>query len=413
MTNAEPVKEEHPLVKFKAQLDMRQKDFLSTLPAHIPAERFSRVILTAVQQNKALLWADRQSLFASAMKAASDGLLCDGREAALVIYNTKDGKDEKGRDVWVQKVQYMTMVAGILKKCRNSGELSTIVAKVVYGGDKFRNWIDDAGEHLEYEAGEDQDRNIVRNCFAMAKLKDGSIEAEVLKPADIEKIRSVSRAKNSGPWVDWWEEMAKKSAIRRLSKRLPLSTDLDDLIRRDDTLYDLDGARDEVRGGDKLSLASKYDLIVAGKTQGQATKVGPDRRDNPPPHETKSESGGGSPEVTEASRSAPVANTDAGAANASGSFSQNEQASTAPASSDTHHAKGKGRAGGKQAQAPDKQERDALILGDLLRQGDTLAKQSEGELTEWLYNLNADEQAMITPDQEERWLTIARSGAEL
>ena len=71
----------------------------------------------------------------------------------------------------------------------------------------------------------------------MAKLKDGSIEVEVLKPADIEKIRGVSRSKDKGPWVDWWEEMAKKSSIRRLSKRLPLNTDLDDLIRRDDSLY--------------------------------------------------------------------------------------------------------------------------------------------------------------------------------
>src|SRR5258708_34442980 len=34
--------------------------------------------------------------------------------------------------------------------------------------------------------------------------------------------------------------MAKKSAIRRLSKRLPLNTDLDDLIRRDDALYDFE-----------------------------------------------------------------------------------------------------------------------------------------------------------------------------
>ncbi len=39
--------------------------------------------------------------------------------------------------------------------------------------------------------------------------------------------------------------MAKKSAIRRLAKRLPLNSGLDDLVRRDDELYDLKGARDE------------------------------------------------------------------------------------------------------------------------------------------------------------------------
>lgn len=253
----------NPVAVFRQQVEARQNEFAAALPAHIPAERFVRVILTAVNKNPGLLYADRASLFSSAMMAAADGLLCDGREAALVIYRTKK-KDDQG-ERWIEAVQYMPMVAGILKKVRNSGELSTIVAKVVYAGDHFRNWIDDQGEHLEYEAGENQDRNVVRNAFAMAKLKDGAVEVEVLKPADIEKIRSVSRAKDKGPWVDWWEEMAKKSAIRRLSKRLPLNTDLDDLIRRDDALYDFDGARADAQANQPRSLAGKLDAL-AGST---------------------------------------------------------------------------------------------------------------------------------------------------
>lgn len=251
---------EHPVVVFRQQVEARQSEFAAALPAHIPAERFVRVILTAVNKNPALLLADRASLFSSAMMAAADGLLCDGREAALVIYRTK--KKDRDGERWIDAVQYMPMVAGILKKVRNSGELSTIVAKVVYGGDHFRNWIDDDGEHLEYEAGEDQDRNIIRNAFSMAKLKDGAVEVEVLKPADIEKIRSVSRSKDKGPWVDWWEEMAKKSAIRRLSKRLPLNTDLDDLIRRDDNLYDFDTAREDAAQRQQTSLAGKLDALA-------------------------------------------------------------------------------------------------------------------------------------------------------
>jgi recombination protein RecT len=277
-------KAEHPLAKFKGQLEAKRPEFAAQLPAHIPAERFIRAIQAAVSRDAALLAADRISLFLAAMQAANDGLICDGREAALVIFNAKvKVKDDKGveRDKWIQKVQYMPMVAGILKKIRNSGQLSTIVAKVTYGGDKFRNWIDDNGEHIEHEAAEDQDRNIVRNVFAMAKLKDGAIEVEVLKPADIEKIRSVSRSKDRGPWVDWWDQMAIKSAIRRLSKRLPISTDLDDLIRRDDVLYDLDGAREEGKatGGAKLSLAGKFDLLAGGDASSPQPET-PDTIDN-------------------------------------------------------------------------------------------------------------------------------------
>lgn len=251
----------NPVAIFAQQVKSREQEFAAALPAHIPAERFVRVILTAVNKNPALLYADRATLFSAAMMSAADGLLCDGREAALVIYRTRK-KDEDG-ERWIDAVQYMPMVAGILKKVRNSGELSTIVAKVVYAGDRFKNWIDNEGEHLEYEAGDAQDRNIVLCAFAMAKLKDGAIEVEVLKPADIEKIRSVSRSKDKGPWVDWWEEMAKKSAIRRLSKRLPLNTDLDDLIRRDDNLYDFDAAREDAAQRQSTSLAGKLDMLAA------------------------------------------------------------------------------------------------------------------------------------------------------
>jgi recombination protein RecT len=252
----------NPVAIFAQQVKSREQEFAAVLPAHIPAARYVRVILTAVNKNPALLYADRASLFSAAMMAATDGLLCDGREAALVIYRTKK-KDQDGNERWIDAVQYMPMVAGILKKVRNSGELSSIVAKVVYAGDRFRNWIDNEGEHLDYEAGESQERDIVRCAFAMAKLRDGSIEVEVLKPADIEKIRSISRSKDKGPWVEWWEEMAKKSAIRRLSKRLPLNTDVDDLIRRDDALYDFEGAKAAPQVAQVHSLAGRLDRLAA------------------------------------------------------------------------------------------------------------------------------------------------------
>jgi len=251
---------------FKAQVANTQPEFRAALPAHIPVERFMRIVTTAVTGNIDLLQADRRSLFESAMKAAQDGLLPDGREGALVIYNTKI--KEGGREVWIKKVQWMPMIAGILKKVRNSGELASIVARVVYEGDKFRNWIDDQGEHLEYEAGDDSNQDVVRRVFAMAKLKDGSIEVEVLSPRDVEKIRNVSKAKDKGPWVDWWDEMAKKSALRRLAKRLPISTDLDDLVRRDDALYDFEGAKDEARALPRGDIGSRLDALAATPRHG-------------------------------------------------------------------------------------------------------------------------------------------------
>ncbi|MGA0564130.1 recombinase RecT [Ancylobacter sp. VNQ12] len=242
-------KQQHPLVVIKDQIEQREHEFARALPAHIPVERFKRVVLTAVQNNQDLLRADRQSFFNACMKSAQDGLLPDGRDGAIVLYGNK--------------AQWMPMVFGILKKIRNSGELGMITGRVVYGGDKFRYWIDDSGEHVEYEPADTPDTDTVRRVFAMAKTKDGELYVEPMSVKEIEKVRAISRAKNNGPWVDWWEQMAIKTALRRLSKRLPMSSDLDDLLRRDDDLYDLQGAGDAAVKGPRPALVDALDRLAA------------------------------------------------------------------------------------------------------------------------------------------------------
>lgn len=211
-----------PMEAMRGTLVKMQPEFASALPPQIPVEKFIRTTLTAVQMNPELLSADRRSLLGACMKAAQDGLLLDGREAAPVIFNTKDGK----------KVQYMPMVGGILKKIRNSGELASISANVVYDKDSF-----------EYELGDDErivhkpflgaDRGQQIAVYAVAKTKDGAIYREVMSVADVEKVRAASRAGKFGPWADWWDEMAKKTVIRRMAKRLPSSADVDQVFESD------------------------------------------------------------------------------------------------------------------------------------------------------------------------------------
>lgn len=247
----------NPIAKLQEQFDTRESSFKAALPAHIPVERFMRVVMTATQRNPDLVAADRVSLFNSALLAAQDGLLPDGREGALVIYNTKKGNE------WVKSVQWMPMIAGILKKCRNSGELSSMEAHAVHANDKFsyRIGIDEQPVHEPDWFG---DRGAVVGVYAVAKLKDGTRVSEIMGKTEIEKVRNVSRSKDKGPWVDWWEEMARKTVLRRLSKRLPISSDLDDLIRRDDALYDFDGAKQDAQQRAPRSLAGKLDALAKG-----------------------------------------------------------------------------------------------------------------------------------------------------
>jgi recombination protein RecT len=230
-------------LKLSEELTELRPELEKVLPAHVTVDKFLRVVNTAISQNPDLYRADRRSLFTSCVKCATDGLLPDGREAALVIYNTKEKfTDEHGKkqEHWIKKVQYMPMVYGIQKKVRNSGELQSLTCNPVFEADVFKYWIDDVGEHITHEPNITvPDRGAFLCAYAIAKTKDGGVYTEVMTRGQIEQVRSVSKAKDNGPWVDWFDEMARKSVIRRLSKRLPMSTDIERVIQRDDEFADL------------------------------------------------------------------------------------------------------------------------------------------------------------------------------
>jgi recombination protein RecT len=203
----------------RMQLNKMEPEFKHALPAHVPVEKFVRVTMTAVQTNPSLLDADRRTLFAAATRAAQMGLLPDGREGAIVTF--------KGQ------CQFMSMTAGLLKLCRNSGEISSIDVQIVHANDKFTyrpgidlvpvmecDWFGERGDMV--------------GVFAVAKMKDGAAYVEIMSKKQVDKVRSVSRSKDGGPWSQWYDEMARKTVIRRLAKRLPMSTDLDGLAIPDE-----------------------------------------------------------------------------------------------------------------------------------------------------------------------------------
>lgn len=195
----------------RTQLDEYVPEFQAALPSNIPVEKFRRVVVTAINKDPALYRADRRSLFTACIRAAQDGLLPDGREAALVVF----GKD----------VQYIRMVGGLYKMIHQSGGLKSINSEVVYEKDKFRFWVDDEGQHLTHEPDLFADRGSPIGVYAHAISKDGGVYIEIAGIAEIEKIRSVSRSdttKPNNPWSKWWCEKAKVAITKRLAKRLPI-----------------------------------------------------------------------------------------------------------------------------------------------------------------------------------------------
>lgn len=200
------------------ELDNYEPQFAAALPSHISVDKFKRVVVTAINRNPDLYTkADRRSLFLACTQCASDGLIPDGREAALVIYGGK--------------VQYLPMVQGILRRMRNSGEVASVDAQAVYQNDKFSYRLGDHAE-IVHEPTLGDPGNLI-GVYAIIKLTNGEVIREVMNRAAIEKVRSVSRSKDRGPWVDWYPEMARKSVIRRAAKRAPTTPDLERILSRD------------------------------------------------------------------------------------------------------------------------------------------------------------------------------------
>lgn len=213
-----------PIQEFRGTLDLMRSELQNALPPQIPVERFIRTVITAVQMDNSLLNADRKTLLSSCMKAAQDGLLLDGREAALVKYFMKK--------TGVTVIQYIPMVGGLLKKARNSGEIKEILAEAVYDKDMFAYELGESPKitHKPYWG---EDRGNLVACYAIVKTKDGGVYRKVMSKSDVDKIRAKSKAKDSGPWVDFYEQMGVKTVIKAVLKICPQSSDLQGLIDYD------------------------------------------------------------------------------------------------------------------------------------------------------------------------------------
>lgn len=241
-----------PIDEVRSALTKMQSQFASVLPSHITAERFVRVAMTAIQMNPYLLNLNRQSLYSACMLAAQDGLLPDGREGAILPY----------RDA----VKWSPMVGGICKKARNSGEILTLDAQVVYSKDEYDSWTDETGPHFKHRRARG-DRGEPITTYAYAVTKDNACFFEEIDEEQMAEIEKASPAKNS-PWKgSFRDEMKRKSAIRRLAKyRLPASTDLEEIIRRDDDMYEL-GPNDAP--SEPQSKPSRLGKIVESATDPQ------------------------------------------------------------------------------------------------------------------------------------------------
>lgn len=206
------------------QLKKNRNAIMDTLPKGFNYDRMCRTVINACSTDFNLAKCTPASIFLSTVRAFALGLEPNGplSEGYLITFwNSKKGCNE---------AQFMPSYRGLINLSRRSGELTDIYAKAVYANDVF-------------EVEEGTDRKIIHKpdytkvrgdavCYyAVFHTKDGGVDFEVMSMDEIQKVRRASKSADKGPWVDWFDEMAKKTVLKRLLKRAPMSIELADAIK--------------------------------------------------------------------------------------------------------------------------------------------------------------------------------------
>lgn len=196
------------------------------LPSHIRSQQLVRIALTAMNKTPKLFMCTPESICSCLLDLAAMGLSPDGRHAHLIPFEeSKTGK---------VKCTLIVDYKGIIELALRSPSIAAVQAIVVRESDFFK-WSNGEIEHI---ISIENDRGPLKAVYSkVVLLKNGTHFVQFGEPmtkAEIEKIKNRSKAKESGPWLSDFDEMAKKSVIRRDSKYWTLSPEVSSFILKYD-----------------------------------------------------------------------------------------------------------------------------------------------------------------------------------
>ncbi len=203
-------------------------EIAKALPSVITPERFTRMVLSAISVNPKLAACTPKSFLGAMMQAAQLGLEPNSslQQSFLIPFKNK-GVDE---------VQFQIGYKGLIDLAYRSGDIAIIQAHEICKND-----------YLEYEYGLEpklvhrpamKDRGETIAYYAMFKTKDGGYGFEVMSVEAIllhaEKYSQAYKTSFS-PWKSSFDEMAKKTVLKKVLKLAPMKSDFVRQISADET----------------------------------------------------------------------------------------------------------------------------------------------------------------------------------
>lgn len=206
-----------------------QGEIRKALPSVMTPERFTRIVLSALSSNPKLAQTTPQSFLGAMMTAAQLGVEPNtplGQAYLIPYYNNKTRCSE---------CQFQLGYKGLIDLAYRSGEISTIQAHVVYENDAFEYsfGLEPTLKHVPTHT----DRGEPVFVYAVFRTKDSGFGFEVMSIEDVRAFaQQYSKAFGSGPWQTNFEEMAKKTVLKRALKYAPVKSDFLRGVAQDNTV---------------------------------------------------------------------------------------------------------------------------------------------------------------------------------
>jgi recombination protein RecT len=198
-------------VKFSEKLMDKLLSVDTALPKDFNKERFVQNCIAVLNENPNLAQINPAQTIQGLLKGAYLGLDFLNRECYLIPYNNT--------------VQFQTDYKGETKftKKYSIRPILDIYAKVVREGDEFIEEIVDGKPTIQFRPKTFSKAEII-GAFAVVLFKDGGLLYETMSTDDINSVRNnYSKASNSKAWKYSYDEMCKKTVLRRLSKHVDTS----------------------------------------------------------------------------------------------------------------------------------------------------------------------------------------------
>lgn len=209
-----------PAARFKSLVHSKQvtEQMVASLADNNPqtVRRICAYVANAAMKTPALFDCTKQSIVKAMVQCCAFGIEPNGWDAHILPY----GKEA------TLVIDYKGFITLALK----SERISNVRAELVCQNDEFDYYNGRVSHRINFF----KPRGEIMGAYAVATYKDGTEQSAVLSKEEIDKVRNMSRARNAPAWSTHYGEMAKKTAVRRLAKMLPLSHAAVAAIQHDD-----------------------------------------------------------------------------------------------------------------------------------------------------------------------------------